>query len=204
MKTIGKIILVLVTIAIIIEILKALVIPALVVGGVYVGYRIYKKMKLKRVETVKVKHKQSKLLEKQQTIEYKMTNLLKQAGFNPNDASKRTAYKIKEELNLLDLWYKYIDLRAKLHLNNTSTSREEAVLHLMCDEVLMRIELADVEVSSEIKKEFIIENVKPLLTDILDILEGVRPVDSISIDAYQLLNKSKGESEPILETLYSR
>ena len=124
-----------------------------------------------------------------------MRTLLTMAQFNINDDSKRTIYKSKSELNLLDMWYKFLDLRAKLHLNNTSTGREEAVLHLMCDEVLERIQFAEVEVTDYVRKEFIIEHVKPLLHDILEIMEGIRPIDSISIDAYQLLDASKAQNE---------
>ena len=195
MKLLMNLIIGIVVITLIIQLLAVILIP---VGLILLGigiYKIYKKKKIKRTAKLQQEEHAKKLLENKQTIEYKMESLLTMAQFDPEDDSKRTNYKVKNELNLLDMWYKYLDLRAKLHLNNTSTSREEAVLHLMCDEVLNRIENAQVEVTDEVRKEFIIEHVKPLLHDILEIMEGIRPMDSISINAYQLLNPSKAENE---------
>ncbi len=140
-------------------------------------------------------------LEAKESIEYKMRTLLAMAKYDVNNVTQRTAYKQKSQLNLLDKWFKYIDLRAKLHLNNTSTSREEAVLHLMCDELSNRIQYAEIEITDTIKREFIEENLTPLLLDIIEIMEGIRPTNTISIDAYQLLNKAKGQEETILEQL---
>ena len=67
--------------------------------------------------------------------------------------------------------------------------------------MLSRIQLAEVEITNAVRTEFIVENVSPLLHDILDIMEGIRPTDSISIDAYQLLNTSKNPEESVLQQL---
>lgn len=201
MKTLIKIIIFLAIAGFIIDLLSKLIVPILAVGAIWFGVRMFKKKKarkqIKQVKTIK----EVKSQEERDSIEYKMSTLLEMAEFNPGDVTKRIAYRTKSQLNLLDLWYKYMDLRAKLYLNNTSTSREESVLHLMCDEVLSRIESAEVEITNDVRKEFILENVTPLLQDIIDIMEGIKPNNSISIDAYQLLNKSKGEQEPLLHQL---
>ena len=164
-------------------------------------YHLYKLIKQNKKRKSLALLEKNKNREWKESIDYKMEKLLEMAHFDIHNSSKRTAYKTKSQLNLLDQWYKYIDLRAKLHLNNTSTSREESVLHLMCDEVLSRIQLAEVEITNAVRTEFIVENVSPLLHDILDIMEGIRPTDSISIDAYQLLNTSKNPEESVLQQL---
>ena len=201
MKTIYKILGVIFVIAILIEILKILFIPLLFIGIATGGYLIYKRVKKNNKIKTQALLEKSKDLEHKESIEFKMSQLLEMAHFDLNNKAKRTTYKTKPQLDLLDQWYKYLDLRAKLHLNNTSTSREESVLHLMCDEVLSRIQFAEVEITDAVRTEFIIENLSPLLHDILDIMEGIRPTDSISIDAYQLLNKSKGQEESMLQQL---
>ena len=195
MKTLIKLIVGIVIVVFIIQLLVALLIPIGVVALAIGIYKLYKHKKKGKAAKLLEEANEQKQLENKQTIEYKMRTLLSMAQFNVNDHTKRTHYKSKKELDLLDMWYKFLDLRAKLHLNNTSTSREEAVLHLMCDEVLVRIQYAEVEVTDEVRKEFIIEHVKPLLHDILEIMEGIRPMDSISINAYQLLNASKDQNE---------
>ena len=201
MNSIFKIIAVLVGFVLLIELLMIIAIPLLFIGMAIGGYKIYKHVKNnKKLKSLALQEK-SKDLEWKESIDFKMTQLLEMANFNLENKMKRTAYKSKTQLDLLDQWYKYIDLRAKLHLNNTSTSREESVLHLMCDEVLSRIQLAEVEITNEVRTEFIVENVSPLLHDILDIMEGIRPTDSISIDAYQLLNTSKNHEELVLHQL---
>jgi hypothetical protein len=195
MKTLIKLIGGIVLFVFIIQLIAAILIP---IGVIALGigiYKLYKRRKNIKAAKLLQEANEQKKLENTQTIEYKMRTLLTMAQYNINDDSKRTSYKSKNELNLLDMWYKFLDLRAKLHLNNTSTSREEAVLHLMCDEVLERIQFAEVEVTDEVRKEFIIEHVKPLLHDILEIMEGIRPIDSISINAYQLLNPAKAQNE---------
>lgn len=195
MKLFIKFILAIIVIVMIIQLIAVILIP---IGIVLLGigiYKIYKKKKIAKAAKLLQEANNQKMLEDKQTLEYKMSTLLTMAQFNINDVSKRTNYKTKQELNLLDMWYKFLDLRAKLHLNHTSTGREEAVLHLMCDEVLGRIQNTDVEVTNDVRKEFIIEHVKPLLHDILEIMEGIRPMDSISINAYQLLNASKAQNE---------
>ncbi len=201
MNAIIKLFAVIVGIVLLIELLMILFIPLLVIGLTVGGYHLYKRIKLNKQMKSKALLEQSKDIEWKESIDYKMSQLLEMAHFDMNNTLKRTAYKTKPELDLLDQWYKYIDLRAKLHLNNTSTSREESVLHLMCDEVLSRIQLAEVEITNAVRKEFIIDNVSPLLHDILDIMEGIRPTDSISIDAYQLLNTSKNQDEFVLQQL---
>ena len=121
------------------------------------------------------------------TIEYKMTKLLKLSGNYIDAPAVRHTYRKKTDLSLQDKWYQFLDLRAKLELNNTSTSKAEAVLHVMCDEIITRIESVDVELTAPVKKEFIEENLMPLLDDINDILSGMRPEDTIDINAYDLL-----------------
>lgn len=121
------------------------------------------------------------------TIEYKMTKLLELSGNYVDAQAVRHAYRKKTDLSLQDKWHQFLDLRAKLELNNTSTSKAEAVLHVMCDEILTRIESVDVELTAPVKKEFIEENLMPLLDDINDILSGMKPEDTIDINAYDLL-----------------
>ena len=121
------------------------------------------------------------------TIEYKMTKLLELSGNYVDAQAIRHAYRKKTDLSLQDKWHQFLDLRAKLELNNTSTSKAEAVLHVMCDEILTRIESVDVELTAPVKKEFIEENLMPLLDDINDILSGMKPEDTIDINAYDLL-----------------
>ena len=201
MQTIIKALVVLVKIIFVVEILLILLAPVMLIGMGIGGYHLYKRIKQnKKMKSLALLEK-NKDREWKESIDYKMEKLLEMAHFDIHNSSKRTAYKTKPQLNLLDQWYKYIDLRAKLHLNNTSTSREESVLHLMCDEVLSRIQYAEIVVTDDVRKEFIIENVSPLLHDILDIMEGIRPTDSISIDAYQLLSPSKNQEELLFEQL---
>ena len=57
----------------------------------------------------------------------------------------------------------------------------------MCDEIIARIESVDVELTAPVKKEFIEENLTPLLDDINEILSGMKPADTIDINAYDLL-----------------
>ena len=201
MKTIIKALVVLVGIILVIEVLIMLLAPLMLIGMGVGGYHLYKRIVQNKKMKSQALLEKSKDREWKDSIDYKMEQLLEMAHFNMGNASKRIAYKTKSHLDLLDQWYKYIDLRAKLHLNNTSTSREESVLHLMCDEVLSRIQQAEIVVTDDVRKEFIIENVSPLLHDILDIMEGIRPTDSISIDAYQLLNTSKNQEELLFEQL---
>ena len=121
------------------------------------------------------------------TIEYKMTNLLKLSGNYIEAPALRQAYRDKTHLSLQDKWYQFLDLRAKLELNNTPTGKAEAVLHVMCDEITTRIQTVDVELTDQVKKEFIEENLTPLMDDINEILSGLKPTDAIDINAYDLL-----------------
>lgn len=188
-------------VSLIISLIVTIWIPLVLCIAAFVGVKVFIKQRKKNraLEIEQAANQQA--LEAKETIEYKMESLLAMANYDVNNITQRTAYKQKPQLNLLDQWFKYIDLRAKLHLNNTSTSREEAVLHLMCDELSNRIKYAEIEITEPIKREFIEENLTPLLMDIIEIMEGIRPTNSISIDAYQLLNKSKGQEETILEQL---
>nr|WP_255731429.1 ABC transporter substrate-binding protein [Solibacillus sp. MA9] len=126
-------------------------------------------------------------LEHQSTLEYKMNRLLKLANYNTNNPNVRHAYQTKSVLNLQDYWHQYIDLRAKLSLNDTNTYREESVIDLMCDELLQRLDNAEYETTDVIKKEFIESNLTPLLKDVVEIMDGISPETSININAYQLL-----------------
>ena len=135
--------------------------------------------------------KQQQILENQSTIEYKMERLLMLSNNLDPNGNKRQQYKIKQQLDLLDYWYKYLDLRAKLILNDTPTYREEEVLHIMCDELLVRMDNLEIEVTDSVKKEFIEENLTPLLRDVVEIMEGISPIKSINISAYQLLKARK-------------
>ena len=121
------------------------------------------------------------------TIEYKMIKLLELSGNYIEAPAVRHVYRKKTDLSLQDKWHQFLDLRAKLELNNTSTSKAEAVLHVMCDEILTRIESVDVELTAPVKKEFIEENLTPLLDDINEILSGMKHADTIDINAYDLL-----------------
>lgn len=131
------------------------------------------------------------IAENQSTIEYKMERLLMLTNNTDPNGYKRQQYKNKQQLDLRDYWYKYLDLRAKLILNNTSTYREEEVLHIMCDELLNRMDNLEIEVTDAVKKEFIEENLTPLLHDVVEIMEGISPVKSININAYRLLNANQ-------------
>ena len=201
MKWIINLIIVIVIITFIIQLISILIVPVGMIAIAIFGYKYFKKKKAQKAANALLEKEQLAQLHAKETIEYKMTMLLQKAQFDPHHVSYRNAYQSKDNLNLLDKWFKYIDLRAKLHLNNTFTSREEAVLHLMCDEVILRLENAEVEVTEHVQKDFIIQHVEPLLTDILYIMEGIRPSDSISINAYQLLNTTKTqiEQERVLE-----
>lgn len=169
-------------------ILLGLLTNIIVYGGlIYLTYFVGKKV----VSFIKQKRADYKLVEETKaqsdTIEYKMTNLLKLSGNYIDAPAIRHAYRKKTDLTLQDKWYKFLDLRAKLELNNTPTSKAEAVLHLMCDEITARIQSVDVELTEQVKKEFIEENLTPLIDDINEILSGMKPTDTIDIDAYDLL-----------------
>ena len=134
---------------------------------------------------------QQRILENQSTIEYKMERLLTLSNHIDSNGDKRQQYKNKQQLDLRDYWYKYLDLRARLILNDTPTTREEEVLHIMCDELLVRMDSLEIEVTDSVKKEFIEENLTPLLRDVVEIMEGISPIKSINISAYQLLKTRK-------------
>ena len=169
-------------------ILLSLLTNILVYGGlIYLTYFVVKKT----VAFIKQKHANQKLVEatkvQSDTIEYKMTNLLKLSGNYIDAPAVRHAYRKKTDLSLQDKWHQFLDLRAKLELNNTPTGKVEAVLHLMCDEITARIHSVDVELTEQVKKEFIEENLTPLLDDINEILSGMKHADTIDINAYDLL-----------------
>ena len=160
----------------------------IVYGGLlYLAYFIGKKAFL----FIKEKQANQRVIEETKaqsdTIEYKMKKLLELSGNYIDAPAIRHAYRKKADLNLQDKWHQFLDLRAKLELNNTSTSKAEAVLHVMCDEILARIQSVDVELTATVKKEFIEENLTPLLDDINEILSGMKPADTIDINAYDLL-----------------
>lgn len=184
MKTIFKFLLYL-TLGII---LLSLLTNVIIYGGLlYLTYFVVKKTVLF------IKHKRAEKKQLQETaaqaytIEHKMENLLKLSGNYIEAPALRHAYLEKTELNLQDKWYQFLDLRAKLELNNTSTGKAEAVLHVMCDEITARIQMVDVEVTDRVKKEFIEENLTPLLDDLNEILGGIKPTDTIDINAHDLL-----------------
>lgn len=156
-------------------------------GLLYLAYFVGKKIFL----FIKEKHANQQIIEETKaysdTIEYKMTKLLELSGNYIEAPAVRHAYRKKTDLSLQDKWHQFLDLRAKLELNNTSTSKAEAVLHVMCDEIIARIESVDVELTAPVKKEFIEENLTPLLDDINEILSGMKPADTIDINAYDLL-----------------
>ena len=169
-------------------ILLSLLTNILVYGGlIYLTYFFVKKT----VAFIKQKRANQKLVEvtkaQSDTIEYKMTNLLKLSGNYIDAPAVRHAYRKKTDLSLQDKWHQFLDLRAKLELNNTPTGKAEAVLHLMCDEITARIQSIDVELTDQVKKEFIEENLTPLLDDINEILSGMKHADTIDINAYDLL-----------------
>lgn len=169
-------------------ILLSLLTNIIVYGGLL--YLIYFAVK-KTVLFIKQKRANKQLVEatkiQSDTIEYKMTNLLKLSGNYIEAPAIRHAYRKKTQLSLQDKWYQFLDLRAKLELNNTPTGKAEAVLHLMCDEITARIQSVDVELTDQVKKEFIEENLTPLLDDINEFLSGIKPADAIDINAYDLL-----------------
>lgn len=156
-------------------------------GLLYVIYFVVKKT----VVLIKQKRANKMLIEAMEaqsdTIEYKMTSLLKLSGNYREAPAARHAYREKTHLSLQDKWCQFLDLRAKLELNNTPTGKAEAVLHVMCDEITTRIQTVDVELTDRVKKEFIEENLTPLLDDINEILSGIKPSDAIDINAYDLL-----------------
>ena len=169
-------------------ILLSLLANVIVYGGlIYLTYFVVKKT----VEFIKQKRATQKIVEETKaqsdTIEYKMTNLLKLSGNYIDAPAVRHAYRKKTDLTLQDKWHQFLDLRAKLELNNTPTGKAEAVLHLMCDEITARIQSVDVELTEQVKKEFIEENLTPLLDDINEILSGMKHTDTIDINAYDLL-----------------
>lgn len=169
-------------------ILLSLLANVIVYGGlIYLTYFVVKKT----VAFIKQKRANQKLVEvtkaQSDTIEYKMTNLLKLSGNYIDAPAVRHAYRKKTDLSLQDKWHQFLDLRAKLELNNTPTGKAEAVLHLMCDEITARIQSIDVELTDQVKKEFIEENLTPLLDDINEILSGMKHADTIDINAYDLL-----------------
>lgn len=145
----------------------------------------------KKKEQQVVEAENQKVLANQSTIEYKMERLLTLAQYTDPNGGKRQEYILKQHLNLRDYWYKYLDLRAKLILNDTPTYREEEVLHLMCEELLIRMDNLEIEVLDSVKKEFIEENLTPLFHDVVEIMEGINPTKLINIDAYQLLKAKK-------------
>ena len=156
----------------------------------FVGKKIFFFIKEQRANQRVIQEKKAQ----SDTIEYKMTKLLKLSGNYIDAPAVRHTYRKKTDLSLQDKWYQFLDLRAKLELNNTSTSKAEAVLHVMCDEILARIESVDVELTAPVKKEFIEENLMPLLDDINEILSGMKPADTIDINAYDLLKNCSLES----------
>ena len=175
--------------------LLGLLANVIIYGGLlYLAYFVGKKIFL----FIKEQRANQRVIEETKaqsdTIEYKMTKLLKLSGNYIDAPAVRHTYRKKTDLSLQDKWYQFLDLRAKLELNNTSTSKAEAVLHVMCDEILTRIESVDVELTAPVKKEFIEENLMPLLDDINEILSGMKPADTIDINAYDLLKNCSLES----------
>lgn len=175
--------------------LLGLVANVIIYGGLlYLAYFVGKKIFL----YIKEYQANQRVIEEKKaesdTIEYKMTKLLKLSGNYIDAPAVRHTYRKKTDLGLQDKWHQFLDLRAKLELNNTSTSKAEAVLHVMCDEILTRIESVDVELTAPVKKEFIEENLMPLLDDINEILSGMKPADTIDINAYDLLKNCSLES----------
>ena len=176
-----------------IEVLPDLIGIALIGGATWYGVKWFKNRKVVKGKTVQLK----KMEAKKNTLEYKMERLLNIAGYPDENRTKRQQYLHKESLNLRDKWYKFIDLRAKLALNGTSTHREEEVLNMMCDELIYRIDNTDVEVSEMVRKEFIEQHLAPLIQDVIDIVDGIRPMETINMNAYELLKEARLEREPI-------
>lgn len=164
-----------------------------IVGAIalFYGIKWLKNYSKNKQQQKAMEAEQQQQLEKQSTIEYKMERLLTLANNTDTNGNKRQQYKNKQQLDLRDYWYKYLDLRAKLILNDTPTYREEEVLHIMCDELLVRMDNLEIEVTDSVKKEFIEENLTPLLRDVVEIMEGISPIKSININAYQLLKARK-------------
>lgn len=192
MKTIVKLLLYL-TLGII---LLSVITNVIVYGAlIYLIYFVVKKTVLFiKKRQANAKHLESTKI-KSDTIESKIVNLLKLSGNYIENPAIRHKYLEKTDLNLQDKWYQFLDLRAKLELNNTSTGKAEAVLHLMCDEITSRIQTVDVEVTDRVKKEFIEENLTPLIDDLNEILSGIKPVDAIDVDAYDLLKNYSLETK---------
>ncbi|WP_339171026.1 ABC transporter substrate-binding protein [Solibacillus sp. FSL R5-0691] len=163
-----------------------------IVGAVvlyYAGKKLIKFLKAKKKQKF-LEAEHLKMKENQSTIEYKMERLLTLSNNTDPNGFMRQLYKNKQQLDLRDYWYKYLDLRAKLLLNDTPTYREEEVLHIMCDELLIRMDNLEIEVTDAVKTEFIEENLTPLLRDIVEIMEDISPVKTINMDAYRLLKAS--------------
>ena len=180
--------------SVLIEILPELISLAIFIGAIVWGLKWWDKRKISKQETMQVK----KIEAEKGTLEYKMEYLLTMAGYPDEHRAKRQQYLQKDVLNMRDKWYQYLDLRAKLALNGTSTYREEEVLNMMSDELLYRLENADVEITEVVRKEFIEQHLSPLLHDVVDILAGIRPMETININAYELLQAAKQEREPIM------
>ena len=163
-----------------------------IVGAVVLYYAVKKMIKFSKEKKKQkiLQAEQLKINECQSTIEYKMERLLTLTNNTDPNGFKRQQYKNKQQLDLRDYWYKYLDLRAKLILNDTPTYREEEVLHIMCDELLIRMDNLEIEVTDAVKKEFIEENLTPLLIDVVEIMEDISPVKTINMDAYRLLKAS--------------
>lgn len=155
--------------------------------AIFFGFKWLKKYNQQQKMLKLEQEERRRELENQSTVEYKMGRLLTMAQYDTTNAANRKAYQSKQQLNLQDYWHKYIDLRAKLALNDTNTYREESVIDLMCDELLNRLDNAEYETTDDIKKEFIESNLTPLLHDVVDIMDGIHPDMTLNIDAYQLL-----------------
>ncbi|MER2028392.1 MAG: ABC transporter substrate-binding protein [Solibacillus sp.] len=160
-----------------------------IVGAVVLYYSVKKLIKYSKEKKKQriLEAEQLLISENQSTIEYKMERLLILTNNIDQNGFKRQLYKNEQQLDLRDYWYKYLDLRAKLILNDTPTYREEEVLHIMCDELLIRMDNLEIEVTDAVKKEFIEENLTPLLKDVVEIMEDINPVKTINMDAYRLL-----------------
>ena len=184
MKTLAKYFLYFMIGIIIVGLLQGNIIYGLVL---YLIYFIVKKARIYFKEASA--NKKLAELKKAETakIEYKVEYLLKSSDNFIEDSNIREAYRNKTSLSLQDKWYLFLDLRAKLELNNTPTGKAEAVLHIMCDEITTRIQRVDVELTDLVKKEFIEGNLTPLLDDVNEILSGIKHVDAIDVNAYDLL-----------------
>lgn len=184
MKTLAKYFLYFMIGIIIVGLLQGNIIYGLVL---YLIYFIVKKARIYFKEASA--NKKLAELKKAETakIEYKVEYLLKSSDNFIEDSNIREAYRNKTSLSLQDKWYLFLDLRAKLELNNTPTGKAEAVLHIMCDEITTRIQTVDVELTDLVKKEFIEGNLTPLLDDVNEILSGIKHVDAIDVNAYDLL-----------------